>query len=695
MKGDFYLGEWLVQPSLGRVCLDDRTVQIRPKVMDLLVYLAGSPGAVLSKDTLLNDVWGTDAISESALTRTITELRNAVGDDATQPRFLETIPKRGYRLIAPVRPAMLPETVQHRRRRTPVLVMSGVGVIAVGSLALVWFKTPPSAEPAVRVKPLTTLNGEESQPSFSPDGKRIAFVWRGTTNDNADIYVKRLGDDDSPVRLTTDPDQDASPAWSPDGRAIAFVRGSNRGVTVHVMSPTGGERNVATLRRVAAPLRMRMLDWSGDGRALLVVDQDSSADPFYVARIALHTGERHHVTSPPPHSYGDIHPAVSPDGQTLAFTRALTPGVTDIHLVAITGGEPHRLTFDNSHISGLTWSEDGRSIIFSSERGALAGTGSLFRVRVEPSTSRGEPEQLAGIGHRAIVPAIARQGRLLAYQEYFQDTNVWRAPTSGDGQPRPILASTREETSPHYSPDGARVAFASNQSGNWEVWSANADGSNPRQVTSFGGAPAWNPRWSPDSRLIAFDYPAKGNADIYTISPEGTSPQQLTFEAAQDITPSWSRDGRSLYFSSNRSGSFEIFKMDLHRRDRVLQITRGGGMHPCESADGDRLFYIKRVAAGFELWSTGVNGGDEMRALGPIRSFAGWVPTDEGIYFIEPGPRIAFYRFVRRVAEHVITMPRDSDIGGAGLALSPDGRWLLYGQKDRSGADIMLVENFQ
>ena len=95
MKGDFLLGDWLVQPSLGRLSLDGRTVQVRPKVMDLLVYLAGSPGSVISKETLLNEVWRTEAISESALTRTITELRQAMADDVDQPRFLETIPKRG------------------------------------------------------------------------------------------------------------------------------------------------------------------------------------------------------------------------------------------------------------------------------------------------------------------------------------------------------------------------------------------------------------------------------------------------------------------------------------------------------------------------------------------------------------------------------------------------------------------------
>jgi len=84
-----------------------------------------------------------------------------------------------------------------------------------------------------------------------------------------------------------------------------------------------------------------------------------------------------------------------------------------------------------------------------------------------------------------------------------------------------------------------------------------------------------------------------------------------------------------------------------------------------------------------------------MRVLGPLQSLAAWVPTRDGIYFIEPALRISFFRFASAMAEHVTTMPKNSGIFGAGLALSPDGRWLVYGQRDRSTADLMLVENFR
>ncbi len=137
MQGDFCLDDWLVQPALCRLSKDGHTVQVRAKVMDLLAYLAGHAGEVIPKGRLLDEVWGSQAISESALTRTVTELRQALGDDAEQPRLLETIPKRGYRLIGSVVPvsesvdAGAPEPVHPRRARSPAVLVAGVVAVVL------------------------------------------------------------------------------------------------------------------------------------------------------------------------------------------------------------------------------------------------------------------------------------------------------------------------------------------------------------------------------------------------------------------------------------------------------------------------------------------------------------------------------------------------------------------------------------
>jgi len=104
LEGDFRLAGWLVQPSLNRACLGEARRQIEPKVMDVLVFLARHAGSVRSKEEIIEAVWARKFISETTLTRAVAELRRVLGDDAQAPRFIETIPKRGYRLVAPVEP---------------------------------------------------------------------------------------------------------------------------------------------------------------------------------------------------------------------------------------------------------------------------------------------------------------------------------------------------------------------------------------------------------------------------------------------------------------------------------------------------------------------------------------------------------------------------------------------------------------
>jgi DNA-binding winged helix-turn-helix (wHTH) protein len=136
IQSDFHLDAWLVQPAQCRLSKDGGTRQVRPKVMDLLTYLAAHRGEVVAKDQLLDRVWGAE-VTESALTRTVTELRQALGDDADDPRLLETIPKRGYRLIASVSVVASDVTVVEqpawaRADARPWLVLGSVGLVLIG-----------------------------------------------------------------------------------------------------------------------------------------------------------------------------------------------------------------------------------------------------------------------------------------------------------------------------------------------------------------------------------------------------------------------------------------------------------------------------------------------------------------------------------------------------------------------------------
>src|SRR5206468_2520641 len=118
-----------------------------------------------------------------------------------------------------------------------------------------------------------------------------------------------------------------------------------------------------------------------------------------------------------------------------------------------------------------------------------------------------------------------------------------------------LIYSTRNDVNPDCSPDGSKIAFASDRSGTFEIWVCDRDGGNPSKLTSFeSAAGAGTPRWSPDGKYIAFDCRAEGSGHIYVITPSNRRLWRLTRGRSEDVVPNWSKDGRYIHFSSNRSG---------------------------------------------------------------------------------------------------------------------------------------------
>ena len=750
----YEFGPFRLDISERVVLRDGEIVPLTTKAFETLRVLLENRGHIVEREELMERVWPGTFVEEGNLSVTVSMLRKALGDSSNEPCYIATIPGRGYRFIAGVRQTQL-ETVdlivekqtrslvvieeeeeennellrdlssdllptsQHERGKALGQAESVSAIPATAAypeqpansflrpaalvaLALIigaglWFiarliATTPL--PTSKLVPLTSLPGSESQAAFSPDGKQIAFVWNGEKENNFDIYVKLL-DTEIPLRLTTDPAQDSNPVWSPDGRYIAFLRRLAEKSAVYLIPPLGGpERKLAEVNAINYG---SSLDWSPDGKSLAAVDRCGSQEPCSLSLISIETGEKQKLTFPPTEHAeynGDTNPAFSPDGKTLAFIRIGSLGVSDVYLAPVSGGEPRRLTFDNMTAIGLTWTADGREIIFRSNRG---GYPTLWRI---PAVG-GTPELLPAVGDEAIEPAISHQGQRLVYTRRMMDSNIWRiemsSPTTRGTSPARLISSTRNDVAPQLSPDGKRIVFASDRAGSLEIWVCDSEGLNPIQLTFFGGVHTGTPRWSPDSRRITFDSRPEGQTDIYVISAEGGKPRRVTMETSEDVAPSWSRDGRWIYFGSKRSGDWQVWKVPPEG-GAAVQVTKEGGFAALESPDGKFIYYAKNRDLPGPLWRVPIKGGEES----PVPGFANavpwgqWAVLDKGIYFITAETRatIEFFNFATRQITQIAT-PEKKVFGGPSLSVSADGGWILYVQIDRNDSDLMLVENFR
>lgn len=744
MQGDFSIGDWHVQPQINRIHRGQVNFHLEPKVMQVLVVLASAPGELVTKKQLLQAVWSGVFVGDDVLTRAISEIRRVLADDARSPRIIQTIPKTGYRLIAPVTFEARDDTSEGAERlaaaedparkisepelaeseKPPVLptlslpatalgrevdtssqgrfrVSRAMGWIVVICLAIItaiswWFwQRSHSGGNAIeyRTLPLTTYPGSQGQPAFSPDGNEVAFVWDGETNLNRSIYVKILGTA-NPVRLTNSAYDDASPAWSPDGRFIAFIRRAEGEINLSIVPAVGGpERKIRVLADKAS-WDYAGVTWSGDGTQLIFPDRPSPRDSSSLFSISVETLATKRLTTPTPSWDGDWSPVVSPDGKMLAFVRGPESAVRDLYVMDLPEGEPRRLTSDGRLILGLTWTPDSRKVVFSSNRD---GQFSLWQI----PASGGTPVRLKAGGENAYSPAIARKGHLLAYTHGTGKWNLLRLDlrsSSRGAAEEPILSSNELDSAPQYSPDGTRIAFQSWRSGSQEIWVSPVDGTAPLQLTSSGGALTGSPRWSPDGKWIAFDSRPDGRAHIYMISADGGVPKALTSGQYNDVFPCWSSDGKWIYFDSNRSGSWQIWRISTAGGEPA-QITDQGGMVAIPSFDHQWIYYTKPGMAG--LWRKSLSGGGEQQVLSaPPDGFQGYFAlTSQGIYFFNRESGTWSINFVNFSSPGRITRVRAISASReptpvSGLSISPDGHWLMYSSMAEASSNITLVENF-
>jgi Tol biopolymer transport system component/serine/threonine protein kinase len=541
---------------------------------------------------------------------------------------------------------------------------------------------PPAALEEV---PLVAMEGEERAPAFSPDGNQVAFAFKGEPKSSG-IYTALI-DGDKPLRLTDNPD-DYGATWSPDGRQIAFVRYSKEEHSIYVVSSLGGTEH--KLHETASQNQ----SWSPDGKVLAFSDGTNTSHTW-IALLSLSDLTTRPLTSPPADK-ADWVPVFSPDGSTLAFIRTSIPGfLGDMFVLPAKGGEPRQLTFDNSYIDGLAWTKDGRDIVFSSSRG---GVPSLWRI----SASGGTPTPIQGVGAPASEPSISPIGDRLAYTQSSYSDNIWRLDLKDGKSPQgsPVrVTSVRRGLNwrPNFSPDGKKIALESDRLGHSDIWYCDSDGSNCTQLTSLHGV-AGTARLSPDGHHIAFEFLRQEHEEIYVVEVPGGRPQEVpTFPGADNGAPNWSRDGQWIYFYSDHEGRpFQLWKVPLQGGPPV-RVTKNGGVYGTESDDGRFLYFSKFTESG--IWKMPVAGGEEVRVLDQPagEQWFSWAITPYGIYFLtgdSPGARIKFFDFATGKTISIFAPEKPVPFLG-GLALSPDGKSLLFGQHESSDSYIILVKNFR
>ncbi len=743
-------GDFEFDRDTGCLIKAGEPVKLVGQPRDILLILLERPGELVTRQQLQERLWGEEVFVDydAAINTAIKKIRQVLQDDAVNSRFLETVPRRGYRFIHPVKLSLADPALQAdsglqtavpgdkaQNVRGPVAMgKTGIllGATAVMLVAITLFIGPLGffrhPRPSLRVEPLTSLPNDAYSASFSPDGSRVVFCWSGYEDGaTTTLWIKQV--DGSAFHPLTTKGRDEFPAWSPDGRWIAFVR-SLREVMV-VPSLGGAERKIAETQT-------DYLSWLPDSSAVVVgALRPGTVDTYDFTAVSIETGSNSPLTTPGDEVYGYEPFKISPDGKKLGFTRRPAPGEeAQLFARSVAGGRASQLSPEGWHIDGWTWTPDGREVIFASNP---EGYDALWRVNADGGAPR--QIQLAGAKdgrNPFMVPAVASrstpQGQLLGFESLDRKMNVHQldlepgevAPPRVTGQPITLFPSSSEEHSLRLSPDGQRAAFVSTRTGFSELWLGSMGSADAVQLTSLGknNDYPYSPEWSNDGTKIAFEVDhgihMPTRSKILVLGVSGQALQEIS-SVGLNVRPFWSADDRWLYFGSRRSGTWQLWRHPVDtgsspghgdsESDGSIQVTSEGGFEGFESPDGKYLFY-KKTQGDEDLWMmpVGETGPVERNATRIINGgvFAGWwAVAGNGIYYADIStsfkgqypasqPKPIYYidlRTARRTQlgsiDHRVLFFRSD------FSVSRDGRKLMYSQIDFHGIDLNMVRALQ
>jgi Tol biopolymer transport system component/DNA-binding winged helix-turn-helix (wHTH) protein len=683
-------------------------VRLPNQSFQALAALLERPGQLVTREELRIRLWPDKRVVEfeQGLNAIINRLREALGDSAESPKFIETLPRRGYRFVgllaaadsaSPASPVESPAAgapqPPHRSLSRGIRLAAAV-VIAVVALgitlaALRWLPrevtvgtvgpravTSPAGT-ALVVAPLTTLLGQEQMPALSPDGARVLFAWESEAGAGFDLYVRPV-DSERLTRLTGSSAPAVAGAWSPDGARIAFARLGDGGL--FMIDATGGpERKLASGAFTQESLMQPA--WSPDGATLAF----STVNPAgsHVLRL-LDLGSL--AVRPLPGAPECWHAgaaAFSADGRQLAFVCTSSVAVYGVYLAATgSGAAPRQIARFRGLPQGLAWRDAGHLLV-ANDSGD--GTG-VWTLGLDGKLERpASPED-------SLAPGLTAVGGRVVYARARQVIDIWHLPLREPAaKARKWIYSTRAQLTPNYSPDGSRIAFQSNRSGSPEIWIADADGANAVRLTSFNGPLTGGPAWCSDGRRLAFDSRESGVSAIYIVDTLERVPRRVLSPQTNLALPAWSADCRFLLASDGREGLYRV----PAGGGEALRFTAQRSYQAAVA--GERVIFNVAEPNSVALWSKPFAGGDEAALPGlPRLAYAdSWAANDRAIYFTDTAQvpvTVRRYELASGRIEIAGTLPNSpTALGGLGLAVSPDDRSLLYTHTEDTQSDLVLM----